>query len=577
MRLMRNVLRRGETWYVRVAIPDRARHLFGGKREHWESLKTEDELVAIERAAPVIARIKRIIANSAKDPRAAISPDEHKAQQIDPGHAWAAMIRWFQSECEQARVDAFNGALGAPDGPEDLEELVILDRLGSDPEPTGDGIPGFDDMLFRALGSQGIALSSGHPAIQRLRPMFARNLLGVLEGRQVLRRADAVEFWTSPAPPSLEPPEAPVSIESREGKPGRMKVSDLLERFISLEQPNPKDESEMRGYVRHLISAIGDRPVRDVAIKDFDDFLLKLRRFPVTKRPDILSLPFNDIIEKFGVDPDLPGPYKALANKTIRTKWFGSYNRLFKFAVVKQEVGFNPVTSSIPSKSLDEPVERKAWTAGQIQEIFASPLFTGSENLRGPRSKPGPLISKDARYWLPIVGLWSGMRLDEIGTLSSAELRLEAGVWVFDLTKRPLKGPRRVKTPGSRRLIPVHSRLKQLGFLQYAGEQTEWLFPDLRHDGLKPSDTTAAFSKWFGRWRRENGFHSDEMQDFHSFRGTFIEACREAEVEEEIRDRLTGHDGHPSKRVSRKYGGVSVGLLARNMEKVQFSTFMLTA
>lgn len=577
MRLMKNVLRRGETWYVRVAIPARARHSFGGKGEHWESLKTQDELVAIERAAPVIARVKRIIAGGAKGPRTAIIPEIPEVAQINPGQAWAAMGRWFQSECEQARVDAFNGALGAPDGPDDLSELAILDRLGEAPEPMGDGIPGFDAMLTHALASQGIAIGSVHPALVRLRPMFARSLLGVLEARQALRRADAVEFWTAPAAPSLEAPESPVRAESRDSRLGHMKISDLLERFISLEQPSPKDESEMRGYVRHLISALGDQPVGDVAIKDFDDFLLKLRRFPVTKRPDILTLPFNEIIARFGVDPDLPSPYKSLSNKTIRTKWFGSYNRLFKFAVVKQEIAVNPVTSSIPSKSLDEPVERKAWTASQIQGIFEAPLFTGAESLRGPRSKPGPLISKDAQYWLPIVGLWSGMRLDEIGSLSSAELHPEAGIWVFDLRKRPLRGPRRVKTPGSRRLIPVHTRLIQLGLLEYAGKQTEWLFPDLRHDGLKPGDTTAAFSKWFGRWRRENGFHSAELQDFHSFRGTFIEACREAEMEEEIRDRLTGHDGPPSKKVSRKYGGASVQLLARNMEKVKFPTFTLKA
>ena len=169
------------------------------------------------------------------------------------------------------------------------------------------------------------------------------------------------------------------------------------------------------------------------------------------------------------------------------------------------------------------------------------------------------------------------MRLDEIGPLSADELHLESGIWVFDLRKRDLKGPRRVKNHGSRRLVPVHPRLVEVGFLEYAERQSAWLFPDLPHDGSESGDTTAGFSKWFGRWRRDNGFHSAEKQDFHSFRGTFKEACREAEIEEEIHDRLTGHDGSPGKKVSRQnYGGASVKLLARNMEKVDFPTFKLS-
>jgi hypothetical protein len=72
--LMKNVERRGETYVVRVAIPQDMRHAFG-KSAIIESLRTKDQVEAIERAAPVIAAIKRRIVETRRRPRPRVVSD----------------------------------------------------------------------------------------------------------------------------------------------------------------------------------------------------------------------------------------------------------------------------------------------------------------------------------------------------------------------------------------------------------------------------------------------------------------------------------------------------------------------
>jgi len=69
----------------------------------------------------------------------------------------------------------------------------------------------------------------------------------------------------------------------------------------------------------------------------------------------------------------------------------------------------------MPRKKDDTYEERDPWTREQVQDMFSKPLFLGASSLNGNRDQPGDLFARDAKYWLPLIALWSGMRLDEIG------------------------------------------------------------------------------------------------------------------------------------------------------------------
>lgn len=114
---------------------------------------------------------------------------------------------------------------------------------------------------------------------------------------------------------------------------------------------------------------------------------------------------------------------------------------------------------------------------------------------------------------------------------------------------------RSVKTESSLRAVPIHPELLRIGFLEFVqdvrahGGTSARLFPKLT-PGPK-GGFGEAFSKWFGRYKRDLGIHSPSSV-FHSFRHGFKDALRAAGVNEDVNDALTGHSG--GNAVARGYG-----------------------
>jgi integrase len=161
-------------------------------------------------------------------------------------------------------------------------------------------------------------------------------------------------------------------------------------------------------------------------------------------------------------------------------------------------------------------------------------------------------------HWVPLVSLYTGMRLEEICQLAPDDIREE--------TYRDAKGKTRavaviyatdegdnqgLKNAGSRRKIPVHPALVEAGFLDYAkGQSGGRIFPGLKAN--KAGREGANLSIWFGKFLREKCEITDPRKVFHSFRHLFKDVLREHGVEEQVSDALTGHTNGS---VGRTYGG----------------------
>jgi integrase len=99
----------------------------------------------------------------------------------------------------------------------------------------------------------------------------------------------------------------------------------------------------------------------------------------------------------------------------------------------------------------------------------------GCRRLSNRSGTPGSLLRdglKDhpERYWIPLIGLFYGMRLNEIYQLHLEDIREEGGLLCFDINK---KGDKELKTASSRRLIHVHPVLLDLGFKEYVDAEEE--------------------------------------------------------------------------------------------------------
>jgi integrase len=222
------------------------------------------------------------------------------------------------------------------------------------------------------------------------------------------------------------------------------------------------------------------------------------------------------------------------------SKNLGLIKSMFEIARSNELIHENPFKEVKLIKPSRAEKARVSFTVAEIEQIFNSPVFT-----QGFRPKGG---AGEAAVWLPLIAYMTGMRLEEIGQLTKDDIKRQDDIWFFNLDHAPQKG-QVLKNESSRRQIPIHSRLIELGLLDLVSASNGRLFPDLSSAGAR--QLTASFSQWFGRYLRQVIGIVDRRKTFHSFRHTFKDMCREAEISKDLHDRLTGHS---SRDVGDGYG-----------------------
>ncbi|MDR5779165.1 site-specific integrase [Caballeronia sp. LZ065] len=183
-----------------------------------------------------------------------------------------------------------------------------------------------------------------------------------------------------------------------------------------------------------------------------------------------------------------------------------------------------------------------------LKRIFSSQVYT-----EGHRPAGG---GGAATYWMPLLALYTGARLEELAQLRPEDVQQSAYVdasgvqqsaWILRISD--IGEGQEVKTAASRRRVPIHADLISLGFIEYAQSvRGARLFPLLKMDS--DGREGGLFGKWFGKQIRKLGI-SDRRMVFHSFRHLLKHAMRECGISEEVSDAITGHT---SGSVGRRYG-----------------------
>ena len=129
--------------------------------------------------------------------------------------------------------------------------------------------------------------------------------------------------------------------------------------------------------------------------------------------------------------------------------------------------------------------ERDIFTVPELQKIFNHPDYLQ--------------FVHPWEFWLPLIALFSGMRIGEICRLRIQDIRKEEGVMFFDVTVTDSDQP---KTQAGVRKIPLHDELVNLGLFDYAMRMgrngCRFLFPDRQGLDVSPSHyPVQRINKWF--------------------------------------------------------------------------------
>jgi len=154
-------------------------------------------------------------------------------------------------------------------------------------------------------------------------------------------------------------------------------------------------------------------------------------------------------------------------------------------------------------------------------------------------------FKKPSHYWLPLLGLYTGARLEEL-----AGLHLSSFLVIDEIPAVVLSDVETTdggKNEFAPRNVPIHQELVKVGLLEYVAllkaKGYERLFPDIGHaarDGFGKRATTD-----FTDYRRSVGVGRGEgersRQVFHSFRATLAGKFYHEGVDGDLSRRLTGH------------------------------------
>jgi len=190
----------------------------------------------------------------------------------------------------------------------------------------------------------------------------------------------------------------------------------------------------------------------------------------------------------------------------------------------------NPFSGLHAQDDRHQEEKRIPFTVHDLNVIFATEWFR---------------VANDEDRWLPLLALFTGARLEELGQLLLTDIRREDGVDFLAITTLDDKGDKvkSVKNPESRRNVPLHPRLTKLGFLKYVeaqrGAGRERLFPALRVNSK--GKLTQAYSHRINRRIRK--LVPDKRKVFHSLRHNFKNEATRVLLPEPIVNALQGHSG----------------------------------
>lgn len=280
-----------------------------------------------------------------------------------------------------------------------------------------------------------------------------------------------------------------------------------------------KSLDDKRAVAVLLTRIIGDLPIDQITRKDAHLFRETALKLP----PRLHQLPYQPLEQSI-----------AEATSTISITTFNNYVKnlttFFSHAVREGYCSRNPFDGLRVRQRHKVSEERSVFSEGDLKRLFDSSTYPPAHG------------RKPNQYWLPLLGLYTGARLNELCQLYTDDIVVVGGIACIHI--RATRPDQKLKTPGSERLVPIHSKLLELGFLDYLQKVraggAQRVFPELTCH--KKHGYSAAPSKWFARLREQLGFRDEAgKKDFHSFRHTLADHLKQKGVAESLVGGLLGH------------------------------------
>jgi integrase len=262
----------------------------------------------------------------------------------------------------------------------------------------------------------------------------------------------------------------------------------------------------------------------------------------LTSSPDMRMVGYTDAIAE-GKRLDVPPPAPATLEKHRRflVSFFNQMVRthaipaspMAAFAEIKKDLVVDP---NKPERLFDEQ---------DLQRIFAHERYVA-----WARQHPH-------RWWAPMIGLYTGARINEVSQLKVADILQECGTWCIAFRKTVdadlahntrVRSRQSLKGRAAVRTIPIPQPLLDAGFLDFLADLKDCghprLFPHLsagvnRTTGQTNARYSQGMLNQFSTYLKDLGFAKGV--GFHAFRHTFATELHHQGISDEDIALVTGH------------------------------------
>lgn len=385
-----------------------------------------------------------------------------------------------------------------------------------------------------------------------------------MEALERTMERDNGNYGGQPADPLVKPANG---ARRETAKPGE----SIMEIFEVFARENPRGVAQdrvnqARRDIGTFVELVGASfPITKLTKVEVRDWKQLLAKYPVkaTETNAFAGMKIQQIIkanEKIGKP--------VISDRTVN-RYLSSLSAFLSWAVNNGYLERNPVDGLMLKK------EKRATTlpfkTDQLKALFNSPWFAGCKSADEWRNvaKPGDVLIRDHRYWVPLIMLFSGARPGEIGQLATSDVRQEHGHWIMHITTEgdATDEGKSVKTEGSMRVVPVHPELIRLGFLDYHAQRVKdgssALFPGAVRNSR--GQMLADVSREFGRYLAKIGLKNGRGLSLYSFRHGAADALRRAGyLDNEFGFIL----GHTEASMTGRYGIMPQGMLEQRVKLV---------
>lgn len=307
-------------------------------------------------------------------------------------------------------------------------------------------------------------------------------------------------------------------------------LPEVIKRYVAARQAEwtEKTKMEVTSVFKLLEDILGTIDVRTITKPMMVELRTTLQKLPANLYKKYPGKSIKQILALADIDP--------MSTKSVN-KHVARLGAVFRYCVDDEgTMTMNPAfgLKITEKKRVDE--ERSAYSQEDVKKIVGAL----------PRK-----LKEPERYWIPLIGLYSGMRLNEICQLHVTDIIKVDGLWCFSINDEHEK---RLKNVASERVIPMHPVLLKLGLHDYVKRLRDNKVPRLWMNltWMDIHGYSNGFGKWYQRFNRLQ-VTDDSKKVFHSMRHTVTDSLKQAGVLETVIAELVGHSNGGSMTMGR-YG-----------------------